>query len=138
MANVRIAETNEQNLKAIEALALRVATRDTASLSELEHDLRIDPDGWFNEAESDRLTDALQRSTAQDVIEYAGRMGYTETERTALLAAHAALQAEESEGEPDMVDIWAEQCQVLMDAASTMRQRAVILYADTCMQCAGR
>lgn len=137
MADIIIASTEEANRMAIEHLALLIATRDTASLSELEHDLRIDADGWFNAVESDRLTDALQRSTAQDVIEYAGRMGYSQSERAALLAAHAALQEEESEVESDMADAWAEQCTDLMNAASTMRQRAVILYADTCMQCVG-
>lgn len=108
------------------------------TLTQLDRELLIDPDGFFAECDSDLLSDILLRSTRQEVQAYIERKGYTKIESAALLQAHDAFLLEDG----DEAGMWklfdASLGLNLIGRATTPRALALALFADGAMQCAER
>lgn len=108
------------------------------TLAQLDRELLIDPDGFFNERDSDLLSDVLLHSTRQDVQAYIDRKGCSEIESRALLQAHEAFLLEDDDEEGTQKQFDASLGLDLIGKATTPRESALALFADGAMQCAER
>ena len=108
------------------------------SLAHFDRQFRIEDGIFLNESDGDALTTALQRSAPEELEDYISREMFSAVEAAALNFAYDALQTGQEELEPEVCIAWDAQCLGLMDRAHTEREYALVGYAGSAVECAGR